>query len=337
MSSQAAVSSLPLPWRPMNIAFSSNFSTHSRLAVSSFERSSNNVISVIRVVGPSLLADGTANVTFPQTHIQFSPMSSQSESDLLITTAECLRVWQVGSGTMTQTGMIPAGSPSEVYSAADWSSIEENLAVVGSTEGTVAIADLSSLTKVSTIIAHDHSVHDLAFCGTTPTFVTAGFDGSLRFFDLRDLMSSYIFYQTSNPLMRASVSPLDSNKIATFAANSSTVVVVDGRQPGMPCALIKHPGARVTSVAWSHLITDRVFSTDVSGVVFSSNVTSGQLQTDSEQIYKAATPIQASSTGLGMVGIVTKSGVEILKDVNREFTSGARIPLTDGFVNINAM
>ena len=334
MSTQAAVSSLPLTWRPMNIAFSSNFSTHSRLAVSSFESSSSNVISVTRVVGPSLLADGTATVSFPQTHIQFSPMNSPGESDLLITTAEALRIWQVGNGVLTQTGLVPASLPSEIFSAADWSSIEENLAVLGSTEGTVTIVDLSSLTKVSTIIAHDHSVHDLAFCGTTPTFITAGFDGSLRFFDLRDLMSSYIFYQTAKPLLRVSVSPLDSNKIATFATESGSVVIVDGRQPGMPCALIKHASQRVTSVAWSHLITDRVFSTNVDGGVLASNVTTGKLQTDSEEIYKASTAIQASSTGLGMVGIVTRSGVEILKDVNREFTSGTRIPLTDGFVNI---
>jgi WD repeat-containing protein 68 len=299
------------PWPPFQIGFSSSFATQSRCAIASFVRSSSNFIHIVRLVGPSVINEATVPVIFPQTHVQFSPLGTSSNRTLMISTADCLRVWHVDLDTVTLAASIPNDGKCEILTSADWSPLD-NMVIAGTTEGAVSMLDMTTLTPLSRIVAHDHQVHDVKFITASPTFVTAGLEGSVRFFDIRDLMSSFVYFQTAMPLLRVSVSPLSVTKIATFSKDSKSVSVIDTRSPGMPVHKVRHQ-AKLTSINWSSLVEDRLFSTDAGGNLMMTDLTEGVFDGESSLLYHAPGPIQNAAIALTGVAIVTDTTVELVK------------------------
>jgi WD repeat-containing protein 68 len=186
------------------------------------------------------------------------------------------------------------------------------MVIAGTTEGAVTMFDVTSLTPLSRIVAHDHQIHDLKFIAASPTFVTAGLEGSVRFFDMRDLMSSFVYFQTAMPLLRLAVSALSVTKVATFSKDAKSISIIDTRSPGMPCNKVRH-GAKVTSMAWSSLVEDRIFSTDDTGCLLMTDLSEGSLEGESSVMYRAPGAIQNSAIGLTGVAIVTDTAVELVK------------------------
>jgi WD repeat-containing protein 68 len=298
------------PWRPFQIAFSSTFAAQSRCAIASFAPSSSNFVHIVRLVGPSVIKEATVPVIFPQTHIQFSPLGSASNGTLMISTADCLRLWQVTTDSVSLATSIPNDGPCEILTCADWSPLD-NMVIAGTTEGAVSMFDVTTLCPLSRIVAHDHQVHDVKFITASPTFVTAGLEGSIRFFDLRDLMSSFVYFQTAMPLLRLAVSPISTTKVATFSKDSRTVSIIDTRSPGMACNKVHHT-AKVTSIDWSSLVEDRLFSTDVAGNLMMSDLAEGVLDGESSLLYHAPGAIQNSAIALTGVALVTDTAVELV-------------------------
>jgi WD repeat-containing protein 68 len=229
----------------------------------------------------------------------------------MISTSDCLRLWQVDLDSVTLTAAIPNDGKCEILTCADWSPLE-NVVIAGTTEGAVSMIDITSLTPLSRIVAHDHQVHDIKFVSASPTFLTAGLEGSVRFFDMRDLMSSFVYFQTAMPLLRLSVSSLSVTKVATFSKDSKCISIIDTRSPGMPCHKVHH-NAKVTSIEWSSLVEDRLFSTDAGGSLLMSDFTEGTSDGDSSVIYEASGPIQNSAIALTGVAIVTDTAIELVK------------------------
>jgi len=101
--------------------------------------------------------------------------------------------------------------------------------------------------------------------------VSVGADGSLRAFDLRSLEHSTILYETpapknvpppssspsstarplTQPLLRICFNPNDSNYMATFHVDGSSVQVLDMRSPGQPVMELSAHQAPVTAARWS--------------------------------------------------------------------------------------
>lgn len=144
----------------------------------------------------------------------------------------------------------------------DWNATEPSLLASCSVDTTVTIWDLATAKAKTQLIAHDKEVYDVAWSCGPNLFGTVGADGSLRIFDLRSLEHSSIMYETprGNPLLKLAWNHLDSNYIATFAADSSVTTILDIRVPSRPVISLPGHVAPVSGVSWaphspSHICT----------------------------------------------------------------------------------
>ncbi|KXJ86932.1 WD repeat-containing protein [Microdochium bolleyi] len=158
----------------------------------------------------------------------------------------------------------------------DWNTVSPSLIITSSIDTTCTIWDIPSLTAKTQLIAHDKEVYDVRFCAhSVDVFVSCGQDGSVRMFDLRSLEHSTIIYEptakddrdanggrisptlaqqtmsNAPPLLRLSTSPHDTHLLATFAAETNVIRILDVRQPGQALLELRGHGGNVNSVEWS--------------------------------------------------------------------------------------
>ena len=84
-------------------------------------------------------------------------------------------------------------------------------------------------------------------------FASAGADGSIRHFDLRDLEHSTILYESKDgrPLLRLAWNKQDTAYLATITLDSSVVTILDMRVPMVPVATLSGHSQCVNSIAWA--------------------------------------------------------------------------------------
>ncbi|KAL1611807.1 hypothetical protein SLS60_000027 [Paraconiothyrium brasiliense] len=162
----------------------------------------------------------------------------------------------------------------------DWNTLSPKLIITSSIDTTCTIWDIPTLTAKTQLIAHDKEVFDVRFCaGSVDVFVSCGADGSVRMFDLRSLEHSTIIYEPSEkppgqgdkdspggrmsptkaqqtmsyapPLLRLAASPHDAHLLATFAADSNLIRILDVRQPGQALLELRGHSAPVNSIEWN--------------------------------------------------------------------------------------
>ncbi|KAK7605661.1 WD40-repeat-containing domain protein [Phyllosticta paracitricarpa] len=158
----------------------------------------------------------------------------------------------------------------------DWNTLSPKLIITSSIDTTCTIWDIPTLTAKTQLIAHDKEVYDVRFCaGSVDVFVSCGADGSVRMFDLRSLEHSTIIYEPTEkkeeraspgrlsptksqqmmsyapPLLRLAASPHDAHLLATFAADSKIIRILDVRQPGQALLELRGHHAPVNSIEWS--------------------------------------------------------------------------------------
>ncbi|RCN45233.1 WD domain, G-beta repeat protein [Ancylostoma caninum] len=80
-----------------------------------------------------------------------------------------------------------------------------------------------------------------------------GADGSARMFDLRHLEHSTIVYEDplKLPLMRVAWNKQEHYHLATFAQDSTEVIIIDIRMPCSPLARLKNHNGAVNGLAWA--------------------------------------------------------------------------------------
>ncbi|KAI1254679.1 hypothetical protein MGN70_003693 [Eutypa lata] len=158
----------------------------------------------------------------------------------------------------------------------DWNTVHPSLIITSSIDTTCTIWDIPSLTAKTQLIAHDKEVYDVRFCAKSlDVFVSCGQDGSVRMFDLRSLEHSTIIYEptakddrdaaggrisptlaqqtmsNAPPLLRLATSPHDTHLLATFAAESNVVRILDVRQPGQALLELRGHSGALSAVEWS--------------------------------------------------------------------------------------
>ncbi|KAI8065149.1 WD40-repeat-containing domain protein [Gongronella butleri] len=178
---------------------------------------------------------------YPITKVLWEPRKAR-ESDLLVTSSDCLRVWELQDATSRYESSITSRrSYHEPYrqvlsrraellnvkqsdfsaplTSFDWNELEPSLIVTASIDTTCTVWNVETGQAKTQLIAHDRDVYDVAFMhGTSDIFASVGADGSVRMFDLRSLEHSTILYEA--PPVSASTSP------SNFAS-----VISDGSQP----------------------------------------------------------------------------------------------------------
>ncbi|KAG2188636.1 hypothetical protein INT44_001391 [Umbelopsis vinacea] len=162
---------------------------------------------------------------YPITKVLWEPYKGKHRTDLLATTGDILRLWELvdspsyGSNTIggRGSGENPNGCPQKLvkkselmnvkqtdFSAPltsfDWNVTDPSLVVTSSIDTTCTVWNVETNQAKTQLIAHDKDVYDVAFMhGTADIFASVGADGSVRMFDLRSLEHSTILYETPQP------------------------------------------------------------------------------------------------------------------------------------------
>ncbi|TID13559.1 hypothetical protein CANINC_004917 [Pichia inconspicua] len=218
----------------------------------------------------SLISDHS--IKYPITRLQWDPsMSSKNNSNqqLLATTSECLRIYQLcdsdsdnskklieksalTNSKITNLNQLPP------MTSFDWNSFDPTSLITCSIDTTCTAWNLVKETFVakSQLIAHDSEVYDVKYIyGDKNVFASCSSDGSVRLFDLRNLEQSTIIYDNtlngnSKTLLRLASSHYNANQIALLTQDSSNVIILDLRNVGVPVYSLNHSSAPVDSIAW---------------------------------------------------------------------------------------
>lgn len=200
---------------------------------------------------------GSFDHPYPTTNIQWAPKSLAARRDMLATTGDFLRLWEVkDSGQVDFVSLLNPNKNSEYcapLTSFDWNLTDEHMVGTSSIDTTCTIWDIN-VEKVRTqLIAHDKEVYDIAFATGKHIFGTVGSDGSLRLFDLRSLEHSTIMYESpdATPLLRLRWNLMDPNYIACVTMDSSTVIVLDIRMPATAAATLRTHTAAANCLAWA--------------------------------------------------------------------------------------
>ncbi|KAG8071868.1 hypothetical protein GUJ93_ZPchr0006g44116 [Zizania palustris] len=203
---------------------------------------------------------------YPPTKLQFHPRPA-SAPHLLASSSDALRLWLAPLDDLSPSA---APAPPELRSvfdnrktsasefcapltSFDWNEFEPRLIGTASIDTTCTIWDIERGVVETQLIAHDKAVHDIAW-GENGIFASVSADGSVRVFDLRDKEHSTILYESprpDTPLLRLAWNRYDFHYMATLLMDSSAVVVLDMRAPGLPVAELHRHRACTNAVAWA--------------------------------------------------------------------------------------
>lgn len=102
------------------------------------------------------------------------------------------------------------------------------------------------------MIAHDSAVYDICF-RDEQMFASSGEDGSVRHFDLRDLETSTIIYESPDkqPLLRVAWNKKNMFYLACIQENCNDVMILDFRYPMKAVKTLKSHTDQVNSIAWA--------------------------------------------------------------------------------------
>lgn len=142
----------------------------------------------------------------------------------------------------------------------DWNKCNLSLLAASSYDTTCTIWDLNSNKILTRLIAHDKEVFDIGFLDGEHIFVSAGGDGELRLFDLRDLENSQIMFDSKDgaALTRLCVNPKDQNYIAALSIDKPYFYLIDLRDVSSPVGIIQSHTSVVNTVQWSDLDKNRL-------------------------------------------------------------------------------
>jgi len=200
---------------------------------------------------------------YPCTKVLWNPDISTNGRDMVATTGDYLRLWNLeddGSGTGTMNArreiMLNSNKKSDYcapLTSFDWNETDPSLIGTASIDTTCTIWDITTQKAQTQLIAHEREVFDLAFAQGKDIFASVGADGSVRMFDLRRLDHSTIIYESPNgsPLLRLEWNKQDPNYLATFTEDSSMTFILDVRMPSTPVAELGSHNACVNATAWA--------------------------------------------------------------------------------------
>uniref|UniRef100_A0A1I7XIS2 WD_REPEATS_REGION domain-containing protein n=1 Tax=Heterorhabditis bacteriophora TaxID=37862 RepID=A0A1I7XIS2_HETBA len=246
-----------------------------------------------------LILKNTFDHPYPATKLMWIPDSKGNYPDLIATSGDYLRLWRIGADNSAKIESLLNTNRTAEYCAPltsfDWNELDLNLIGTSSIDTTCTVWQLEVFSLNSShffsaivyllllqtgqaigttrstvdgtvrtqLIAHDKEVFDISFSrGNRDVFASVGADGSVRLFDLRHLEHSTIIYEDPQrtPLLRLAWNRNDYNYIATFAMDSTEVIILDMRIPCTPVARLANHRAPVNGVSWaphsnSHLCT----------------------------------------------------------------------------------
>jgi len=244
-----------------------------KLAVGSFVEEYTNKIKIVTLdqeKNEFVEMKDSIEHPYPATKIMWIPDPTEKyEKDLLATTGDYLRLWNVTDHSCDLEQVLNNNKSSEFcapLTSFDWCEANPKLIGTSSIDTTCTIWNIEVGVATATVktpvtgevktqlIAHDQEVYDIAFMPSEEhSFCSVGADGSVRMFDLRSLKHSKIIYEDADtPLLRLCWNKTDNHYIATMKMGSPEVTILDIRNPCVPLVTLKGHGAKtVNGMAWA--------------------------------------------------------------------------------------
>ncbi|KAI4338050.1 hypothetical protein L6164_016404 [Bauhinia variegata] len=255
----------PYPLYAMAISSNPSITSHGqRIAVGSFIEEYTNRVDILSFNPETLTIKAQPSLSldhpYPPTKLMFQPNAHsslrKSSSDLLATSGDYLRLWEVGENSVEPISLLNNSKSSEFcapLTSFDWNEIEPKRIGTSSIDTTCTIWDIEKGVVETQLIAHDKEVYDIAW-GEARVFASVSADGSVRIFDLRDKEHSTIIYespQPDTPLLRLAWNKKDLSYMATIMMDSNKIVILDIRSPATPVAKLERHRASVNAIAWA--------------------------------------------------------------------------------------
>ncbi|CAG9315451.1 unnamed protein product [Blepharisma stoltei] len=308
------------PWTVYSLSFSNSPSSPYRLAIGSFTETQHNSIQIIDKNSENYECKTQQEVTYPQTKILFSPDTSGAHSELFASVGDCLRIWQHETEISLKSTLVDISKKDfpPPLTSFDWNSTDLTMIGTSSIDSTCAIWDIEREEVRAKMIAHDKEAYDIAFAQGVNIFATAGGDGSVRQFDLRNLESSTVLYERQDfyPCLRLAWSKLDPNYLATIVMDSSTVVILDIRNLSGPVTQLLGHNSCVNALAWSPVSGNQLLtgSDDHQALIWEIK---GQSQSSSPiysySIESEINNVQRSHINPDWIALAYNRGLKILK------------------------
>ena len=234
------------------------------LALGSFVKTQYNSISIISLSEESSQFELTCKVdqTYPTTKLLWSP---DAHSNLLASSGDSLKIFKFEENELFLRNTLMTENRKDYpppLTSLDWNQASPNIIGTSSINTTCTIWDIEKGSIIAHMIAHDQPAYDIAFSETENIFATAGGDGSIRQFDLRNLESSTVLYekQDISACLRLAWNKHDPFYLATITLDSNTINVLDIRLPSIPVYTLTGHNNCVNTLSWSpvhgsHLLT----------------------------------------------------------------------------------
>eukprot|EP01086_Lenisia_limosa_P009240 TRINITY_DN32514_c0_g1_i1.p1 TRINITY_DN32514_c0_g1~~TRINITY_DN32514_c0_g1_i1.p1 ORF type:complete len:331 (-),score=59.12 TRINITY_DN32514_c0_g1_i1:35-1027(-) len=247
------------PWLVYGLDWSAREEKKYRLAIGSFMEEYKNKVEIIELDEEKgeFVSKGSFDHPYPATKVKWLPShKAKSYPDLLATTGDYMRIWQVNDDNVSLRTLLNNNKNSEFcapLTSFDWNEADPNIIGTSSIDTTCTIWNVETGQAKTQLIAHDKEVYDIGFARGTDVFASVGADGSVRMFDLRSLEHSTIIYESPDlrPLLRLSWNKQDPNYLATMMMDSNKVVILDIRVPSLPVAVLKSHNAPVNALTWA--------------------------------------------------------------------------------------
>lgn len=306
-----------------------NLNNH-RIAVGSFIEDYSNKVDIISFDPETLSMKTQPTLSFdhpyPPTKLMFQPSrksASSSSSDLLASSGDYLRLWEVRDSSIEPLSVLDNSKTSEFcapLTSFDWNDVEPKRIGTSSIDTTCTIWDIEKGVVETQLIAHDKEVYDIAW-GEARVFASVSADGSVRIFDLRDKEHSTIIYespQPDTPLLRLAWNKQDLRYMATILMDSNKVVILDIRSPTMPVAELERHRASVNAIAWAPQSCKHICSAgdDTEALIWELPTVAGPNGIDPLSVYSASSEInqlQWSAAQPDWIAIAFSNKMQLLK------------------------
>ncbi|XP_022737283.1 protein TRANSPARENT TESTA GLABRA 1-like [Durio zibethinus] len=301
---------------------------HQRLALGSFMEDYSNRVDIISFDPETLSIKTHPTLSFdhpyPPTKLMFQPnLKSPSSSDILASSGDYLRLWEVRESSINPLSVLNNSKTSEFcapLTSFDWNDLEPKRIGTSSIDTTCTIWDIEKGVVETQLIAHDKEVYDIAWCEAR-VFASVSADGSVRIFDLRDKEHSMIIYespQPDTPLLRLAWNKQDLRYMATILMDSNKVVILDIRSPTIPVAELERHRASVNAIAWAPHSSKHICSAgdDTQALIWELPTVVGPNGIDPLSVYLAGSEInqlQWSAALPDWIAIAFSNKMQLLK------------------------
>eukprot|EP01103_Thecamoeba_quadrilineata_P002258 TRINITY_DN12245_c0_g1_i1.p1 TRINITY_DN12245_c0_g1~~TRINITY_DN12245_c0_g1_i1.p1 ORF type:complete len:327 (+),score=36.42 TRINITY_DN12245_c0_g1_i1:75-1055(+) len=246
------------PWLIYAMNWSVRADQKFRLAIGSFLDDYSNKVQVIQLNEEEgeFKVKGSIDHPYPATKTMWLPDKSCTHPDLLATTGDYLRLWEVGENGIQSKCLLNNHKNSEFcapLTSFDWNETNPHIIGTSSIDTTCTIWNIEKQQAITQLIAHDKEVYDIAFARGTDVFATVGADGSVRTFDLRSLEHSTIIYESPDftSLLRLCWNKQDEYYLATISMDGTKAIILDTRVPSVPAAELNGHMACINALAWA--------------------------------------------------------------------------------------